>query len=91
MTTLSYIRNKVDTLCNQCDHLTTDKIKERLEGISNDIKEVSGNIAKGSRIAWNYTGLKEDEYSKWYWDKYAKDILSGDKEIAEAYQNGRGN
>jgi len=76
---LTYMCAKIDTLSKQCENMTADQIKERLDGISKDLKEVAFNIARRSKNVWNLTGIKEDEYNDWYWNVYAKNILSEDE------------
>lgn len=85
---LSYICAKIDTLSKQCDNMTADKIKERLDGISKDLKEVSFNIARRSKNVWNLTGVSEAEYNDWYWNVFVpSNIFNGEKPLSDEMKN----
>lgn len=79
MMTLEYMCARIDTLNKQCENMTTDKIKERLDNISKDLKEVAFNIAAKSKGVWNLTGITEAQYHDWYWNVYVKDLLSDEE------------
>lgn len=79
MMDLVFICHRIDTLSERCENLTADQMKESLDRISKDLKDISLKLAMRSKNVWNLTGVTPEEYDNWYWNVFVKDLLSEDE------------
>ena len=75
ITTIDYVRYRINKLSENLENRSTEEIRESLSKINQDLLNISYELYERSMNVQYYTGLKQEEYNKWFNDVRTKEYM----------------
>ena len=75
ITTIDYVRHRINKLSENLENRSTEEIRKSLSEINQDLLDISYELYERSMNVQHYTGLKQEEYNKWFNDVRTKEYM----------------